>query len=67
MHSSTHIRTHAHTQLFFFFFMAAPIAYGSSQAKEYIRATAAIYAGAAATPDPLTYCTRLGIEPVPLQ
>ena len=42
-------------------FMAAPAAYGSSWAGDWI------WAAAAATPDPLTHCARPRIEPVPLQ
>ena len=45
--------------LIFFFFMATPVAYGSSQARDWIWATAA------ATLEPLTYSTRLGTEPEP--
>ena len=47
--------------------MATPTAYGSSWAKDQIWATAATYATAMATQDPLTHCARLGIEPVPPQ
>ena len=41
--------------------MAAPAAYGSPQARDWIQATAVTYATAAATPDPSTHCTRLGV------
>ena len=51
---------------FFFSFMAAPMACGSSQARDQIQATAAIYTTARATLDPLTHCAGLGIEPMPL-
>ena len=46
-----------------FFLMASPVAYGSSPAKERIRAAAATYPVDAATLDPLTHCTELGIKP----
>ena len=46
---------------FFFNFMATPTAYGSSWARDWIWATAL------AAPDPLAYCTVLGIEPAPLK
>ena len=49
------------------FFMAAPEAYGSSQTRDCIHATAGTYATAVAMPDPLTHCAWPGIEPVPLQ
>ena len=35
------------------------MAYGGSQVRDWIQAIAA------ATPDPLTHCARLGIEPTP--
>ena len=38
--------------LFFFFLMAAPMAYGSSQARDWIRAAAMTFTTAAATLDP---------------
>ena len=38
--------------LIFFLFMAAPLAYGSSQAKGKIRAAAGAYSTATVTPDP---------------
>ena len=47
--------------------MATPEAYGSSQARDGIQDTAATYATAAATLDPLTHCTGPWIEPVPPQ
>ena len=50
-------------KFFFFNFMAAPAAYGSSRAKDKIQVTATTYAAAAATPDPLTHCAGPGIEP----
>ena len=53
--------------LFLFNFMAAPVAYGSSQARDQILATAVTYAATVATPDPLTYCAGSGIEPAPPQ
>ena len=46
--------------------MAAPTAYGGSQARDRIRATAAAYTTAAAMPDPLAHRAGLGIEPMPL-
>ena len=46
--------------------MAAPAAYGSSWARDWILATATTHATAAATQDPLTHHTRLGIKHVPL-
>ena len=56
---------------FFFFnvfkFMVTPMAYGGSRAREWIGAIALTYATAAAIPDPLTHCVRLGIEPMPPQ
>ena len=51
----------------FYFFRAAAMAYGSSWARAWIWATALTSATAAAALDPLTYCARLGIEPVPPQ
>ena len=47
--------------------MAALIAYGSSQAREWIQDAAVTYAAAVATMDPLTHCPGLRIEPVPPQ
>ena len=47
--------------------MTAPMAYGSSQVKDWIWATALTYTTAMAIPDPLTRCAGQGIEPVPLQ
>ena len=48
--------------------MAVPTAYGRSQARDWIQATAAIYTTAALVlPDPLTHYAGLGIEPAPLQ
>ena len=44
--------------------MAAPTAHGSSQAWDWIQATAATYTAAAAMPDALTHFTRPGIKPV---
>ena len=44
--------------------MAAPAAYGSSWARDWIWATAITYTIAVAMLDPLTYCTRPGIKPV---
>lgn len=41
--------------------------YGSSQDGGWIQATAAAYATTAARQDPLTYCTKPGIEPTHLQ
>ena len=45
--------------------MAAPLAYRSSQARDWIRARAVTYAAAVATKDPLTHWARRGIEPAP--
>ena len=45
--------------------MATPLAYGSCQARDLILAIALIYIAAMATPDPLTYYTGLGMEPLP--
>ena len=50
---------------FFFFKTAAPKAYKSSQARDWTWAI--VVTIALATQDPLTHCTGLGIEPVPLQ
>ena len=47
--------------------MVTPATYGSSQARDGIKASAAIYAKAAAMPDTLTYCVGPGIESVSLQ
>ena len=43
---------------FFFSFRAIPMAYGSSQARDWIWATAMTYTAAAANSDPLTHCLR---------
>ena len=51
---------------FFFFLMATPEAHESSWARDPIRALAATCATVAATADPLTHCTGLGVEPPPL-
>ena len=51
----------------FIFFMATPVAYGSSWARDWIWTTAAIYTAAVATSDPLTHCTGWEIIPSPLQ
>ena len=45
--------------------MAAPMSYGSSQARDWIQAPAVIHT--AAKPDPLTHCTMVGIKPMPPQ
>ena len=50
-----------------FFFMATPMAYGSSLARDWIQAASVTYATAVAIPVPLTHCTGLRIKPVPLQ
>ena len=57
---------------FFFFFLifsfsAAPAAHGISWARDRIQAAAATYTTAAATLDPLSHCTGLGIKPAPPQ
>lgn len=49
------------------FFKAAPMAYWISGARDWVWATAANYAAAAAMPDALTHRARPGIEPAPLQ
>ena len=53
------------TPIIFFFslFFGSPVAYGVPRPGIMV----ATYTAAAATPDPLTYCVGLGIEPVPLQ
>ena len=52
----------AHPPIYFFFFlMIAPVTHGNAQAR------GSIQAAAASTPDPLTHCTGLGVEPVPPQ
>ena len=52
---------------FCFFFMVTPAAYGSSQARAWIRATAATYTAVMTTSDPLIHCTRLRTRPSPPQ
>ena len=42
--------------LFFFFFLAVPVAYGNSQARDRIQAAAVIHAIAAAMLDPYPLC-----------
>ena len=42
--------------------LSAPTAYGSSQARDQIQATAAAYAIAAVMPGPLTHCLGPGIQ-----
>ena len=54
-----------YSPLFFKDFMAIPTAYGSSQARKWIQATAEIFTEAVEMLDPLTHCARLGIKPVP--
>ena len=51
----------------FYFFMAIPTAYGSSQARDWIQATAATWATAEVTPYSLTHWAGPGIELAPLQ
>ena len=46
--------------IYFFLFMATPVAYASSQASSRIGAVAAAYAAVTATPDPSYIC-----DPVP--
>ena len=41
--------------------MATPMAFGSSHSRDWMQATAATYAMAAAMLDPLTHCAELGI------
>ena len=43
--------------------MAAPAAYGSCRARDWIWATAATYAAAVAMPDPLSHKARPGVRP----
>ena len=43
------------------------MAYGCSQARDWIWATAVTYAALVAMPDPLIHCIQLGIEPAPPQ
>ena len=52
--------------ILFVCFMAMSVACRSSLARDWMPAIAANCATAAPTPDPLTHCTRLGIEPLPL-
>lgn len=55
---------------FFFHFIATPVAYGRSWARDRILASAATCADlaiAGAMPDPLIHCAGLGIEPAPPQ
>ena len=47
---------------FFFFFMAAPVAHGSSRARDGIQAADATYTAAVAIPDPITHCTWPGTD-----
>ena len=47
--------------------MATPPAYGNSWARDCIPVAGATYVAALVTQDPLTHCTELGIEPMPLQ
>ena len=49
--------------LFKFYFLVAPVAYGSSWARDQNQATDATYVTAVGTPDPLTHCAGQGIEP----
>ena len=51
--------------LLFVCFMAAPVAQGSSQTRDWIHTTVANYTTAVATVDPLTHCARPGMEPTP--
>lgn len=48
---------------FVFNFMAMPAEYGSFQVRDWVWATAATYAKAVATPNPLTHSTRPRIKP----
>ena len=54
-----HIKSFPDSLLFF----ATAMAYGSSQARDWIWASAAIYATSKAMPDPLTHCTGTRINP----
>ena len=45
--------------------MAKATAYGIFQARDRIQAAAATHANSCVMPDPLSHCTRLGIEPMP--
>ena len=66
------IQKHLMQQLFFFL-MASPMSYRSSQAKDWIPAAAATYAAAIAMPEALTHWSGLGTKlmlpqwPEPLQ
>ena len=59
--------SHILVLFFFFHFMATPVAYGNSQARYPILATAVPYEAGAATPGPLTFFTGPGIKPTLLQ
>ena len=52
---------------FIIFFMATPLACGSSQARDWIWAAAVSYTAAVAMPDTLTHCAKLGTAHTPLQ
>ena len=54
------------SSIFCFVLFAAPVAHGSSQARDWIQATATPHHDYGNT-GPSTHCTRLGIEPLPLQ
>ena len=50
---------------FLSFFLSTPVAYGISQARDWIQVSDATYAAAAAMPDPLTHCIQPGLNPLP--
>ena len=50
---------------FFFFQMTAPVAHGSSGARDWIPAATVTYSAAVAVPEPLTCCRGPGIKPMP--
>ena len=52
---------------FIIFLMATSATYGSSQARDWSQAAAAMFAAAAVMLDHLTYCAGPGIEPALLQ
>ena len=60
LHPSTH-PTSTYLSVYLVFWL--PCGIWSSKARDRIRATVVSYPTAAATPDPLTHCARLGIEP----
>ena len=47
---------------YFFFFLATPAVYGSSQPRDQIQATVLTCAAGAATPDALSHCPSQGLN-----